>query len=180
MQNKDVFSQSKYDIGLTHVIQHKINTGYAAAIKQAARRIPLAQRKEVEDEIDKMLDNNVIIPSQSSWASPIVVVRKKDNSIRLCIDYRKLNQVTVKDSYPLPRINDSLDALRGNSWISTLDLVSGYYQCSVDPQDAPKLLLLLQGVSFSLTGCLLGYHVPVLRLSASWSMFLQVFSGRHA
>jgi hypothetical protein len=62
MQNKDVFSQSKYDIGLTHVIQHKINTGNAAAIKQAPRRIPLAQRKEVEDEIDKMLDNNVIVP----------------------------------------------------------------------------------------------------------------------
>ena len=85
-----------------------------------------------------MLDNNVIIPSQSPSAIPIVVVRKKDNSIRLCIDYRKLNQVTVKDSYPLPRINDSLDALRGNSWFSTLDLVSGYYQCSVDPQDAAK------------------------------------------
>ena len=59
-------------------------------------------------------------------------------TIRLCIDYRKLNQVTVKDSYPLPRIDDSLDALRGNSWFSTLDLVSGYYQCSIDPQDAPK------------------------------------------
>ena len=65
MQNKDVFSQSKYDIGLTHVIQHKINTGNAAAIKVAPRRIPLAQRKEVEDEIDKMLDNNVIVPSHS-------------------------------------------------------------------------------------------------------------------
>jgi hypothetical protein len=138
MQNKDVFSQSKYDIGLTHVIQHKINTGNAAAIKQAPRRIPLAQRKEVEDEINKMLDNNVIIPSQSPWASAIVVVRTKDNSIRLCIDYRTLNQVTVKDLYPLPRIDDSLDAVRGNSWFSTLYLVSGYYQCLVDPQDAPK------------------------------------------
>ena len=85
-----------------------------------------------------MLDNNVIIPSQSPSAIPIVVVRKKENSIRLCIDYRKLNQVTVKDSYPLPRIIDSLDALRGNSWFSTLDLVSGYYPCPVDPQDAAK------------------------------------------
>jgi hypothetical protein len=138
IQNKDVFSQSRYDIGLTHVIQHKINTGNAAAIKQEPRRIPIAQRKEVEDEIDKMLDNNVIVPSHSPWANPIVVVRKKDNSIRLCIDYRKLNQVTVKDSYPLPRIDYSLDALRGNSWFNTLDLVSGYYQCSDDPQDAPK------------------------------------------
>jgi hypothetical protein len=138
MQNKDVFSQSKYDISLTHVIQHKINTGNAAAIKQKPRRIPLAQRKEVEDEIDKMLDNNAIVPSHSPWASPIVVVRKKGNSIRLCIDYRKLNQVTVKDAYPLPHIDDSLDALRGNSWFSTLDLVSGYYQCSVDLQDAHK------------------------------------------
>jgi hypothetical protein len=82
------------------------------SIKQAPRRIPLAQRKEVEDEIDTILDNNVIVPSHSPWASPIVVVRKKDNSIRLCIDYRKLNQVTVKDSYPLPRIGDSIMSSR--------------------------------------------------------------------
>ena len=109
-----------------------------AAIKQAPRRIPLAQIKEVEDEIDKMLDNNVIVPSHSPWVSPIVVVRKKDNSNRLCIDYRKLNQVTVKYSYPLPRIDDSRDALRGHSCFSTLDLVSGYDQCSVNPEDAPK------------------------------------------
>ena len=127
-----------------------------AAIKEAPRRIPLAQIKEVEDEIDKMLDNNVIVPSHSPWVSPIVVVRKKDNSNRLCIDYRKLNQVTVKDSYPLPRIDDSLDALRGISWFSTLALVIGYYQCSVDLQDAHTTAFVTSGGLFQFNRMLFG------------------------
>jgi hypothetical protein len=96
-----------------------------------------------------MLDNNVIVPSHSPWASPIVVVRKKDNSIRLCMDNRKLNQVTVKDSYPLPSIDDSLDALRGNSWFSTLE--SSTRLCS----SGVKLALHLSMVSLKteISGC---------------------------
>lgn len=83
-----------------------------------------------------MLDGNIIRPSIYPWSTPIVVVKKKDQSIRLCIDFRKLNDVTVKDSYPLPRIEDCLDALRGNNWFSTLDLCSGYHQVGMDPHSA--------------------------------------------
>ena len=137
-KNEKVFSKSKYDIGLTHVVQHKIDTGNTRPIKQPPRRLPFSQRKEVDTEVQKMLDHNIIKPSHSAWSSPLVVVRKADSSLRLCVDFRKINEITEKDSYPLPRIDDSLDALKGNTWFSTLDLVSGYYQCAMDPIDAPK------------------------------------------
>ena len=73
-----------------------------------------------------MLTQRVIVPSKSSWTSPIVLAPKKDGSYRLCIDHRKLNEVTVKDAYPIPRIEDTLDALQNTRFISTLDLCSGY------------------------------------------------------
>ena len=73
--------------------------------------------------------------SKSPWASPIVLVQKKDGSVRFCVDYRRLNDVTLKDSYPLPRIDDTFDALRGSKWFSTLDLASGYWQVEVHPND---------------------------------------------
>ena len=95
-------------------------------------------QKEVDVHIDDMLKRNVIEPSSSPWASNIVLVKKKDGSTRFCIDYRKLNNVTQNDAYPLPRIDDSLDQLRGAKWFSTLDLCSGYWQVAVNPEDKQK------------------------------------------
>ena len=135
---QNVFSRSPTDIGRSTLVKHKIDTGTARPIKQADRRLPLHQRGEERKEIDRMLDQGIISHSSSPWASPIVLVKKKDGTTRFCVDYRKLNEVTVKDSYPLPRIDDSLDALSGAEWFSTLDLQSGYWQVEMDPQDRNK------------------------------------------
>ena len=132
------FSSSDRDLGRTDVIRHKINTGNNRPIKQVPRRIPANMQKEVDAHIDDMLQRNVIEPSCSPWASNIVLVKKKDGTTRFCIDYCKLNNVTIHDAYPLPRIDDSLDQLRGAKWFSTLDLCSGYWQVAVDPNDRQK------------------------------------------
>ena len=85
-----------------------------------------------------MSSQGLIEPSESPWASPIVLVRKKDGGLRFCVDYRALNNITRKDSYPLPRIDDTLDTLAGMNWFSTLDLKSGYWQVEMDPLDKEK------------------------------------------
>ena len=88
--------------------------------------------------IQKMLKDGVIEESTSPWSSPVVLVAKKDGSLRFCVDYRKLNDVTKKDSYPLPRIDDTLSTLAGSRWFSTLDLRSGYWQVGLHPDDNEK------------------------------------------
>ncbi|GFX15357.1 hypothetical protein TNCV_3302861 [Trichonephila clavipes] len=107
-------------------------------IKQHPRRLSFAKQEEVGTLLREMQENDIIEPSSSPWASPIVLVRKKDGSTRFCVDYRKLNDVTKKDSYPLPRIDDTLDTLSGHKWFSTLDLKSGYWQVEIHPEDREK------------------------------------------
>ena len=134
----DVFAVSSDDLGHTSLVTHTINTGSSQPIRQPARRLPLHKRAEADTLIKEMLQKKVIEPSSSPWVSPIVLVKKKDGSTRFCVDYRKLNDVTVKDSYPLPRIDDCLDALAGCKWFSTLDLCSGYWQVAMAEADKPK------------------------------------------
>ena len=134
----DVSSSTKGDIGRTGAVKHSIDTGDASPIRQQDRRLPIHLRANAANEVQKMLSCGVIEPSSSPWASPVVLVKKKDGSTRFCVDYRKLNQVTVKDSYPLPRIDDSLDALEGAKWFSTLDLSSGYWQVEMVDCDKEK------------------------------------------
>ena len=134
----DVFSAGPGDIGRTSLVTHQISTGDARPIRQQARRLPLHKKLEAEKEINNMLERDIIEPSCSPWALPIVLARKADGSTRFCIDYRKLNAVTIKDPYPLPRIDDTLDALVGSQWFSTLDLSSRYWQVEVSEEDKPK------------------------------------------
>ncbi|GFU07808.1 hypothetical protein TNCV_3551401 [Trichonephila clavipes] len=135
---EDVFSRNSSDIGHTTVTQHRIDTADHPPIKQHPRRLPFAKQEEVGTLLREMQENDIIEPSSSPWASPIVLVRKKDGSTRFCVDYRKLNDVTKKDSYPLPRIDDTLDTLSGHKWFSTLDLKSGYWQVEIYPEDREK------------------------------------------
>ena len=107
--HQDVFAKSSSELGLTTLVEHKIETGEAVPVKQPPRRLPNSLRTVVEDQVGEMLENNIIKPSNSPWSSPIVLVRKKDGTWRFCIDFRKLNDVTVKDAFPLPQVADLMD-----------------------------------------------------------------------
>ena len=92
-----------------------------------------------------MAEKDLIEPSTSPWSSPAIIIPKRNGGIRFCIDYRLLNKVIIPDSQPLPRIDDSLDALSGAKWFSTLDLKSGFYQVSVAEEDRPKTAFCIPG-----------------------------------
>ena len=138
LEYADLFADEPDDFGRTSRIKHRINIGDAAPIRQRVRRIPPLHREEARKLLSEMLKKDVIQPSSSPWASPIVLVQKKDGSVRFCVDYRKVNAVTRKDAYPLPRVDDTLDTLSGSKWFSTLDLISGYWQVEVDEKDREK------------------------------------------
>jgi hypothetical protein len=135
---RDVFALKGEPLGNTDLIKHKIDVGDSLPVKEHPRRIPIHQVDTVEQEILKMISEKIIEPSDSPWAAPVVIVKKKDGSYRFCVDYRKLNSLTRKDAYPLPRVDENLDALTGNTWFSSLDLASGYWQVQMDPEDKPK------------------------------------------
>eukprot|EP00795_Rhopilema_esculentum_P005471 gene5471-biopygen457 len=134
----DIFASSFLDLGHTNIIEHEIDTGDARPIKQQPYRVSQAQRAEIDRHISNMLEQKIISVSCSPWSSPVVLVKKKDGTTRFCIDYRKLNAVTRKDSYPLPRIDDALDALSGSRYFSTLDLQSGYHQVAMHDDSKEK------------------------------------------
>ncbi|XP_048084297.1 uncharacterized protein LOC125284405 [Alosa alosa] len=133
-----VFSQSEEDHGRTEAVYHTIPTGDAAPIRQRYRPVPPNLYNELRTLLRDMLEGGVIRESASPWASPVVLVKKKDQSWRFCVDYRKLNAVTHKDAYPLPRVEESLTSLKKAEWYSTLDLASGYWQVEVLPADKEK------------------------------------------
>ena len=116
----------------------EIDTGTAAPKRQVVRRTPFAARQEIARQLKLMQDQGIIYPSHSPWASPVVLVKKKDGTLRFCVDYRQLNSVTKSDTFPLPRIDDLLDQLGKAQYFSTLDLASGYWQVQVHPLSREK------------------------------------------
>eukprot|EP00731_Ephydatia_muelleri_P015791 Em0009g215a len=133
-----ILSQYEGDLGRTDLVYHHIVTGDHKGIKQSGRRLPFHQREEGKELLDGMLERQVIEPSQGSWSSPVVLVKKKDGSTRFCVDFRQLNAVTKKDAQPLPRIDETLDVLGSARWFSCIDLTSGYWQVEVAPEDCEK------------------------------------------
>ncbi|KAH8871863.1 Retrovirus-related Pol polyprotein from transposon 17.6 [Schistosoma japonicum] len=137
MEFREVFEENGLP-GRTRAVWHEIDTGDHKPIKQYPRRVPIHYQPELDKVIKEMLKQKVIKPSTSPWASPIVLVKKKDNSLRLCVDYRRLNAITKRDSFSLPRIDATLDVLGEAQWFSTLDLASGYWQVEIRPKDRQK------------------------------------------
>ena len=128
---RHVFALRDTELGCTSATSHRIPLTDNTPFKLRHHRIPPALYEEVRQHLKEMQACGAIRPSHSPWASPIVLVRKRDGSLRFCIDFRKLNTRTPSDAYPIPRIEETLEALNGSVWFSSLDLKSGFWQVPV-------------------------------------------------
>uniref|UniRef100_A0A8C2FI69 Gypsy retrotransposon integrase-like protein 1 n=1 Tax=Cyprinus carpio TaxID=7962 RepID=A0A8C2FI69_CYPCA len=137
-QRAGVFSLHEWDVGLAKGVEHPIRLSDSRPFRERSRRLAPADIEDVRRHIQELLTAGIIKESRSPYASPIVIARKKNGSIRMCIDYRTLNRRTIPDQYTTPRIEDALDCLSGSQWFSVLDLRSGYYQIAMAPEDKEK------------------------------------------
>ncbi|KAI3751218.1 hypothetical protein L2E82_22266 [Cichorium intybus] len=135
----DVFPEDLPGIPLERQVEFRIDlVPGAAPIAKAPYRLAPPEMQELSTQLQELLDKGFIRPSSSPWGAPILFVKKKDGSHRMCIDYRELNKLTVKNRYPLPRIDDLFDQLQGASWFSKIDIRSRYHQMRVKEEDIPK------------------------------------------
>ena len=132
-----LFALNLKELGKTSLVQHEIRLSNNTPFKERYRRIPPHQYEEVRKHLQEMLDIGAIHRSTSPWASPVVLVRKKDRSLQFCIDLRKLNNQTIKDAQSLPRIEDSLNCLNGATIFTSLDLQSEYWQVEMTEASKP-------------------------------------------
>lgn len=123
--NQDVFSSLP---GCTHLVEHEIRTQPGKTVNQKPYRVPEDRKKLIDEEVSKMLELNVIEESKSAWSSPIILTDKPDNTVHLCNDLRKVNQVSEFDAYPMPRVDELIESLGNARFITTLDLTKGYWQ----------------------------------------------------
>ena len=132
----DLFSLEKHEIGHTKAVKHKIilRDPEVPPFKEHFQRIPSPQVEEVQEHLKLMLDAGAICPSNSPWCNAVVLVGKKDGSLCFCIDFRRLNSLTKKDSHPLPCICETLDSLVGSTYYSTFNLMSGFWQVPMDKE----------------------------------------------
>ncbi|UYV73057.1 hypothetical protein LAZ67_10001691, partial [Cordylochernes scorpioides] len=131
----DLFSSG---LGRSNLAKHRIDTEGAKPIKHKSYRVSAKEREIIKEQIDEMLRDGIIRPSSSPWSFPVILVKKRDGKYRFCVDYRKLNDVTVKDVYPIPRIDEVLNTLQGSKYFSAIDLKSGYWQVEVEEKDKEK------------------------------------------
>jgi len=142
LQSFDLWANKLTDLGSYTELKHEILTKDSPPVRQGAYPTTPMKNEIIKKEIDQQLAAGVLRPSKSPWASPVSVIPKKDGGMRMCGDYRRLNAITIRDNYPIPRINDLLDALEGVQWISTLDAFSGYFQIEMKEEDKPKTAII--------------------------------------
>ena len=147
----DVFSHHDEDLGYTNMVEHRIQTTDDLPIKQPDRRVPPMQVPEVKKILNSWLKQGIIEESTSPYASQMVLVRKKTGEIRICVDYRNLNNKTVKDAYPLPRMEECIESLKGAKYFCSLDLAQGYLQVKLKEEDREKTAFRALGRLFQWT-----------------------------
>ncbi|GBG86340.1 hypothetical protein CBR_g41335 [Chara braunii] len=153
---KEVISVTNTDIGLSVVIQHEIQTGNHSPIHCKPYRYSLVERKKALERIQKFEASGWIEPATGPWSFPVVLVPKKNGSIRICIDYRKLNDITIKDVYLLPRIDDLLDAIGCANYFSKCDIRHGFHHILVKEEDRPKTAFMLFEGTWQWVRCPMG------------------------
>ena len=166
--NRDVFSLSTGEMGCTNVITHKIEMLDSTPFKQKFRPIPPGSYDEVKSHLAELLSAGVIQDSSSPYCSNIVLVRKRDNSLRLCVDYRRLNLLTKKDAYSIPRIETLIDSLQGAKYFASLDLFSGYHQVAMDKKSMERTAFTVGPLGF------FEYKEPVPAINgagAGWTQY---------
>ena len=131
-------AHSLADLGKCNVFKHKIRTTTDEPIFIPAYRKSQSEREEINKQVDEMLKAGIIRRSKSPWSSPIILVPKPNNTRRMCVDYRRLNKITIQQSWPMPRIIDILDRFNGSRYFSALDLKSGFYQVEMEEESIPK------------------------------------------
>ena len=137
IKNHEIFAVEDKELGWTDLVKHKIKLDNYVPFKEQYRRIPPHQYDKVKKHLKEMLEIGAIRRSESLWASAVVLIRKKDGSLRFCIDLKKLNSRTVKDAYSIPWIEDSLDSLNGSCIFTSINLKAGYWQVELDEDSIP-------------------------------------------
>lgn len=140
--NRDVFASSVLDLPGCDTVPHTIPLKDDKPVRSKAYRIAHHLRKELDSQLDMLLEADIISPSISEFASPVILVKKACGQYRLAVDFRKLNKNLAKDSFPIPNITDSIDALAGAEYFSTLDLTSGFFQQIITPEDTHKTAII--------------------------------------
>ena len=135
---KEVFSLYNGDLGFCDALKHSIPTTTDKPVYLPHRQIPVQLQQEVRKCLESWLKQGIIRPSKSPYASQVVIVRKKSGKIRLCVDFRELNAISIRDSFPLPRIEEALQAVQAAVWFNSFNLAQGYLQMAMEEADIPK------------------------------------------
>lgn len=170
--NQDLFSEETTfaDTGRITIESHRIKTKDHPPISLRPYSQPIVDRAETTRQVQELLAKGFIRESTSPWAAPITLVKKKDNTKRLCIDYRKLNSITIDDKQPIPRIQDVIDQLHNSKFFTTLDVTCGYWHVPIDPVDIPKTAFVTHNGHFE-------WHVMPFGLKNAPSTFQRIIQN---